>query len=82
MYLFCCCAANQFSEITALFLTFQTKTRILKVNKCEIFRENASNLDFFEIEDNHESSKVGLESHKKTNTFTILVCCAGTKQVH
>ena len=45
------------SEITGIFLRFQTEERVLRVNKSEITGENAFNGDLFEIEDNHESSK-------------------------
>ena len=54
-----CCVANQYRETTDLSFTFQTKKRIQRVNKGKINRESASNGDFFEIEDNHESSKDG-----------------------
>ena len=47
-------AANQYSEITSIFLRFQTEERILRVNKSEITGENAFNGDLLEIEDNHE----------------------------
>ena len=39
------------------FLRFQTKKRILRVNKSEITGENAFNGDLFDIDDNHESNK-------------------------
>ena len=39
------------------FFRFQTKERVLRVNKSEITGENAFDGDLFEIEDNHESSK-------------------------
>ena len=44
-------------KISALFLTFQTKEHVLRVNKSEITGENAFNGDLFEIGDNYESSK-------------------------
>ena len=50
-------AANQYSEITSIFLRFQTEERILRVNKSEITGENTFNGDLLEIEDNHEWSK-------------------------
>ena len=42
---------------TFFFLRFQTKERILRVNKNEITGENAFNGDLLEIEDNHEYIK-------------------------
>ena len=44
-------------KLPAIFLSFQTEERILRVNKSEITGENAFNGNLFEIEDNHESSK-------------------------
>ena len=44
-------------KLPAIFLRFQTKKRILRVNKNEIACGNACNGDFVEIGDNHESSK-------------------------
>ena len=45
-------------KLPALFLRFQTKEHVLKVNKSEITGENAFNGDLLEIEDNQEQSKV------------------------
>ena len=44
-------------EITAFFLRFQTKQRVLRVNKSEITGENTFDGDHFEIEANHDSSQ-------------------------
>ena len=57
--LVCCYAANQDSEITDIFLRFQTEERVVRVNKSEISGENTFNGDLFEIEDNYQSIKDG-----------------------
>ena len=44
-------------KLPTLFFRFQTKERVLRVNKSEITGENAFNADLLEIEDNHESIK-------------------------
>ena len=55
--LVCCRTANQYSEITSIFLRFQTEERVLRVNKSEIAGENNLMEIFFETEDDHEPSK-------------------------
>ena len=40
-------AANQYSEITGIFLRFQTEELVVRVNKSEITGENAFNGDLF-----------------------------------
>ena len=44
-------------KLPAFFVRFQTEDRVLRINKSGITGENAFNGHFFEIEDNHESSK-------------------------
>ena len=44
-------------KLPTFCLRFQTKERILRVNKRDITSEITFNGDCFEIEDNHESSK-------------------------
>ena len=44
-------------KLLELFLRFQTKEHVLRVNKSEITGENTFNGYHFEIEGNHESSK-------------------------
>ena len=51
------CAAHQYIEITGFFLRFQTKERILRVNKSKITGENKFIGDQFGVEGNHGSSK-------------------------
>ena len=41
----------------AFFLRFQTKKRVLRINKSKIIDENTFNRDHFEVKGNHESSK-------------------------
>ena len=55
--LLCCWAANQDIEITSIFLRFQTKEPVLRVNKHKINGENAFNGEKFAIDSNHGSSK-------------------------
>ena len=52
-------ALQQTSTVKFLgtFLTFQTKERVLRVNKSNITCGNTFNGNFSEIEDNHEQSK-------------------------
>ena len=45
------------AKLLAFFLRFQTEESVLRVNESEITGENTFNGDFFEIEDNYESSK-------------------------
>ena len=44
-------------KLPTLHLNFQTKEYVPRVNKSEITGENVFNGDYFEIEDNHKSSK-------------------------
>ena len=44
-----CCAANQYTEVTCIFLRFQTKEHVLRVNKSKITRENTFDEDNFHI---------------------------------
>ena len=39
--LICCCTANQYSEITGIFLRFQTEERVLRVNEKNLTRPPA-----------------------------------------
>ena len=55
--LVCCCAANQYTEITDIFLRFQTEEHILRVNKSKITGKNTFNGDHFEFEGNHGKVK-------------------------
>ena len=68
--LVCCCAANQYSEITGIFLRFQTEEHVLKVNESKVTGENTFIGDHFEIEGNHESGK-----DKKTLFWVFLQIC-------
>ena len=44
-------------KLPAFFFRFQTKERVLRVNKTKITGENTFNGDYFDIESNHESSE-------------------------
>ena len=57
-------------NLLAFFLRFQTKERVLRVNKSNITGENAFDGDLFAIEDNHESSK-----DEKTWFYVFLQIC-------
>ena len=57
MYWFAAQQQTSTAKLPAFFLRFQTKERILRVNKSKITCENTFNGDHFEIEGNHGSSK-------------------------
>ena len=57
MYQFAAVQQTSTMKLPAFFVRFQTEDRVLRINKSEITGENAFNGHFFEIEDNHESSK-------------------------
>ena len=58
MYQFAAAQETSTVKSPAFFcLSFQTKERVLRVNKSEITGENTFIGDIFEIEGNHESSK-------------------------
>ena len=65
-------AAQQTStvKLQAFFLRFQSKQRVLTVNKSKITGENTFNVDHFEIETNHGSSK-----DEKTFFWVFLQIC-------
>ena len=65
-----CCAANQFIEITGIFLRFQIEECVLRVNKSKITGENNFNVDHFEIEIKHGSS-----TDEKTLFWVFLLIC-------
>ena len=44
-------------KLPVFFFRFQTKERVLRVNKTKITGENTFNGYYFEIETNHESSE-------------------------
>ena len=65
-----CFAANQFIEITSIFLRFQTEQCVLRVNKSKITGEKTFNVDHFEIEIKHGSS-----TDEKTLFWVFLLIC-------